>query len=213
MSEIAEIERSKRRIWARPGSSHDYLIKTLRIILPAAAGVLAAFLITAPITGNKGDVSFVLAKDSVDIAKERMRVIEAVYRGEDNKGRAFLLRAGSAVQKTSREPIVRIKNFDAKMQMSDGPATVRADNGRYDMGSKIVSIDGPMSLESSGGYRMSTRDVTVDLNDRAMTSGGAVDGQMPLGTFAADQLRVDMESRTVTLNGRARLRITQGIGR
>ncbi len=213
MSEIAEIERSKRRIWARPGSGHDRLIRTLRIAFPAAAGILAAFLVTAPITGSKGDVSFVLAKDSVDLAKERLRVVEAVYRGEDTKGRAFSLRAGSAVQKSSREPVLRIKDFDARILLNDGPATVEAKNGRYNMDSEVVNIDGPMSLVSSGGYRLTTRDVAVNLKERALASGGAVDGQMPLGTFAADQLRVDLESRTVTLNGRARLRITQGIGK
>jgi lipopolysaccharide export system protein LptC len=214
MSEIAEIERSKRRIWARPGSSHDYVIRALRVLLPAGAGVLLAFLVTAPLTGSASDVSFMLAKDSVDIAKERLRVTEAVYRGEDNKGRPFALHAGSAVQKTSREPIIRISDFEARIELSDGPANVTAQKGRYDMDRDILNIDGPMVLQSTDGYQLSANNVNVNLNARTLTSdSGGVNGRMPIGTFSANQLRVDLEGRVVTLDGRAHLHIDQGFGR
>jgi lipopolysaccharide export system protein LptC len=33
---------------------------------------------------------------------------------------------------------------------------------------------------------------------------------MPLGTFSAARMRADLNARTVRLEGRARLRITQG---
>jgi lipopolysaccharide export system protein LptC len=213
MSEIAELERSKRRVWARPGSSHDIVVRILRVALPLGVGVLAALLLTAPITSNKGDVSFVLAKDSVEIAKERLRVVEAIYRGEDSKGRPFSLRAGSAVQKSSKEPIVRINDFDARIELSDGPATVTAQKGRYDMDREIVAIEGPMSLQSQGGFALSATNVAVDLKARSLASGGGVEGRLPVGTFSANQLRVDLDSRTATLAGRAHLRITQGFGR
>jgi lipopolysaccharide export system protein LptC len=43
-----------------------------------------------------------------------------------------------------------------------------------------------------------------------MTSRGAVEGQMPLGSFAAGQLHANLPDRTVVLSGRARLHIVQG---
>jgi lipopolysaccharide export system protein LptC len=42
-----------------------------------------------------------------------------------------------------------------------------------------------------------------------MRSAGRVDGRIPIGTFSADHLEADMAERTVTLNGRANLRIEQ----
>jgi len=92
MSQLAEQQRHDRRIWAAAGSSHDRLIAALRIILPMAVGVLAAFLAFAPLTVGR-DISFVLSKDRVDVAKERMRVTRASYRGENSKGEAFTLDA------------------------------------------------------------------------------------------------------------------------
>lgn len=208
MSVQADQQRDVRRHWARPGGSHDRLVRLLKNWLPMAVGVLSALLATAPFTG--GDkVSFVLDKNKVDVAKERMRVTEALYRGEDSKGQPFSLRAGSAVQKSSREPIVDLSSMSARILMSDGPAVLNAQKGRYDMESERVAIDGPVQFEAAGGYRLTTRDVGIDLKTRRMRSAGRVDGRIPIGTFSGDHLEADMAARTVTLNGRASLRIEQ----
>lgn len=208
MSLQAEQQRSHRQHWALPGGSHDRLIRLLKNVLPVAVGVLTAFLATAPFT-HSGEVSFVLDKNKVEVAKERMRVTEALYRGEDSKGQPFSLRAGSAVQKNSREPIVDLNDMSARILLSDGPALLEARKGRYDMDTERVAIDGPVQFQAAGGYRLTTRDVGVDLRTRRMRSAGRVDGRMPVGTFSADRLDADMAARTVTLNGRARLRIDQ----
>lgn len=208
MSLQAEQQRSHRQHWAVPGGAHDRLIATLKNILPVMVGVLSAFLAMAPFTGS-GDVSFVLDKNKVAVAKERMRVTEALYRGEDSKGQRFSLRAGSAVQKSSREPIVDLQDLSARILLSDGPAVLVAQRGRYDMDAERVKIDGAVQFQAAGGYRMTTRDVGIDLKTRRMKSDGRVDGRMPIGTFSADHLEADLSERTVTLNGRARLRIDQ----
>ncbi len=213
MSELAEQERSTRRLWARPHGRHDTVIRWTRRILPAVIGALTAFLIFAPLASPNGDVSFVLAKDTVAIAKERMKVVAATYRGEDSKGRPFELTARSAVQASSRVPVVHLRDLAAKIELADGPAQFSAKNGRYDMDHEIVRVDGPLVFSSQDGYRLETRDVVVGLKSRRIASGGPVAGSLPLGTFSANRLSADLETRNVTLNGRAHLHITQGIGR
>lgn len=208
MSVQADQQRDVRRQWAQPGGSHDRLVGLLKNWLPVAVGVLSALLATAPFTG--GDkVSFVLDKNKVEVAKERMRVTEALYRGQDSKGQPFSLRAGSAVQKSSREPVVDLSSMSARILLSDGPATLTAQKGRYDMETERVGIEGPVQFEAAGGYRLTTRDVGIDLKTRRMRSAGRVDGRIPIGTFSGDHLEADMTARTVTLNGRASLRIEQ----
>ena len=198
--------RTARQQWALPGSRHDKLIGTLSIALPVGVGVLAAFLVMAPIYAG-GDVSFVLDKNKVDVARERLKIQSAQYRGQDAKGQAFSLNAGSAVQRTSAEPVVELNKLDAQIQLADGPARLHADQGRYDMDSEQVRIDGPIQYRATGGYRLNTRDATVDLKARRLQSGGAVTGAVRQGTFSANRLRADLEARTVTLDGNARLRI------
>ena len=212
MSELAERLRRDRRAWAAAGGSHDRLIVVLRIAFPLAIGVLAAFLAFAPITVGR-DISFVLSKDRVEVARERMRVTSAVYRGDDNQGRPFQLNAASAVQATSRDPIVRLTDLTARIQQTQGPALIRAGRGRYDMDNQHIAIDGPVLFDGAGGYHIKTRDVLLDMTSRTLESHGAVDGTMPLGRFRADKLRARLDDRIVNLDGRVRLHIVQGQSR
>lgn len=208
MSAQATVRRDQRRGWAAPGGSHDHLIGLLKKILPVAGALLAAFLLAAPFT-HQSEVSFVLDKNKVDMASERMKVIEALYRGEDAHGRPFSLRAGSALQRSSRDPIVELNDLEARLQMAKGGAVVTAQRGNYNLDKETVGIVGPVQFQNADGFRLTTRDVDIQLDQRRVHSRGSVEGRTPTGTFRADHLDADLEDRTVTLVGNARLRIDQ----
>ena len=125
MSERADHDRTMRRMWAASGSSHDRVVRILRFGLPLVIGVVAAVLIFSPFT-QRTEISFLLAKDKVDMASERMKVTRAEYRGQDSKGQPFALLAGSAVQKSSAEPVVRMSQLSGAIKLNDGPATIAA---------------------------------------------------------------------------------------
>jgi lipopolysaccharide export system protein LptC len=201
-----------RQRWAAPGSRHDWTVRFSRIILPSAVGILAAILILAPLSA-RGDISFVLAKDSVALARERMRLTAATYRGEDGKGQPFVLRAGSAVQTSSLDPVVRLGDLSANIALADGPAMLKANAGRYNMDRETLMIDGPISFTAADGFQLDTRDVAVGLKTRKLASGGPVSGRLPIGSFTANQINADLSSRTVVLEGRVRLHITQRGGK
>lgn len=207
MSEIAEQMLSRRRTWAHTGSGHDTIVRSLLWVLPGGIGVLGAFLVLAPLFMS-GEVSFVLDKNKVEVAKQRLLVQSAEYRGQDVKGRPFRLNAGSAVQKSSTEPIVQLRDLSAEITLDDGPARIAADKGRYDMQKHQVAVDGPVEFRAADGYHLETGDSTVDLKTRTMTSDGAITGQTPMGKFSADEMSADLEKRTVRLDGNVRLRIS-----
>lgn len=206
MSDLALRERTARQRWAAPGSRHDRIIHISHWLLPVSIGVLAAFLVMAPLT-TAGDVSFVLDKNKVEVAKERLKIQKAQYRGADSKGQPFVLNAGSALQKSSAEPVVQIQQLAAQIRMQDGPASITAPSGRYDMESERVNVDGPIAFRGPNNYTLDTNNATVDLKSRRMQSGGAVTGTVAQGNFSADRLDADLEERTVTLRGNARLRV------
>lgn len=209
MTQRADQMRSRRQLFAAPGSSHDRMVRFLGMFLPTAIGVLVAFLALAPLLRNT-EVSFLLDKNQVDIARERMRVTQALYRGQDSEGRPFSLEAGSAVQKSSRNPVVEMNDLAARILLKDGPGVLEAGRGNYNMDTEQVSVVGPVQFSSANGYRMVTRDVDIDLPERSMVSRGEVTRRLPTGTFRADRLKANLAERTVTLEGRARLRMTQG---
>lgn len=210
MSEIAVQERSRRKRWARPGSSHDRIVRTLLSILPAGIGVLGAFLVMAPLFMG-GDVSFMLDKNKVDVASERLRIQSARYRGADAKGQAFVLQAGSAVQKSSAEPVVRMEQLSGAINLADGPATIAAAAGQYNMDTEQVAVPGAVRVRSANGYRIDASNVAIDLKSRSLTGRGGVTGALNIGNFSANALSADLDTRVVRLSGNARLRINQGV--
>lgn len=212
MPKVFALNRTPRQIWALPRGRHDRLVSIARVLFPSLIGVLAAGLVMAPLLAGR-EVSFVLAKDTVAIAKERLRVTAALYRGEDSKGQPFALRAGSAVQISSKDPVVRLKDLRGEIRLSDGPAMIAANAGRYDMDREVIAVDGPIRFNAANGYELLTRDVVVSMKTRKVASGGAVSGRMPLGSFSGGRITADLGARSVVLDGRARLHIVQGAAR
>jgi lipopolysaccharide export system protein LptC len=209
MSELANKERATKQRWAVPGGSHDRIVRVAKVALPSAVGVVIAFLAMAPLE-NKGDVSFILDKNQVENSPERMRVEQARYTGEDNRGQKFQITANRALQRSSEQPIVDIWGMLAQFGLSQGRVTVAANQGQYNLDQQKVSVQGPVRVNGPKGESLITRNVTVDLKQNTMTGQGGVAGRMKLGQFEAGRLRADLDSGTVVLDGGARLKIVQG---
>lgn len=208
MTAAAIASASDRRRAALPGSPYDKLVSVVKLALPAAAvGVFATCLIW-PLTARQ-EFSFILNKDKVAVAEERLRVQRAQYRGEDKKGQPFAISAGSAVQKSSDVPIVELKDIAATLTEADGPVRATAEAGRYDIENDTITALGPVNIDSADGSMIRTRDVSVNMATRIVSGESGVNGRLPLGTFRADRLRADISVRVVTLTGRVRLHIVQ----
>ena len=209
MADGATRQRAAERRRAQPGRAHDRLIKWTKILLPSAAGVLLVVLALAPLD-KKGDVSFILDKKKVDSAPERMRVEQARYTGTDDKGQQFTRTAGRAVQPSSNTPLVDINGMFAQLNLEQGPMLIAANQGRYNLDTQQVAVVGPIKVKGADGWQLQTRDVNVDLKQRQLASQGPAEGQMRLGQFRANQIRADLGTHTVVLDGGARLKIVQG---
>ena len=209
MSEAATQQRAEKQRWAVPGSRHHKLVRFAKVALPSAVGVLVAVLAVAPLEKD-GDVSFILDKNKVDNAPERMRVDVAQYRGEDDEGRPFAIVAQSAVQPSSDVPIVNISGMLAKLALSGGPVAIVANQARYNLEQQKVAVLGPVRVTGPDGYKLSTSNVMVDLKGRSITGTGGVQGEMELGQFQGGRMRADLADRTVVLDQGARLKIVQG---
>ena len=205
----AKERRSARQHFATPGGSHDRLVAFLGKALPMGVGVIAALMVITPLS-PRGEISFLLDRNKVAVIDERLRVDNALYRGQDNDGRPFSLTAGEAVQKSSAEGIVRMQDLVARILLSGGPARLVAVGAAYDIDSDVVSVPGEVRLEAADGYRMMTRNVSIDLDTKQMAGRGGVSGAIPAGTFSANSLEVDLDARIIALDGNARMQMIPG---
>jgi len=187
----------KRRRSARIGSNWDHFARTMKVALPALAAVLLAAIVTWPLTQDK-ELSFVLAKDQVDVSEERLRMEHPVYTGQDSNGRPFRIEADRAVQKTSSNPTVRLTGLRAHIELADGTARMSAADGIYDLDRQQLRVIGGMQF-AARGYRVDAASAVLDLPTRTLTGPQGLTGQGPLGTFVARRFRVDVNQRTVEM--------------
>lgn len=203
---------SRRQRAALPGSAHDRRMTLLKWLLPGAAGVLGLTILVWPLIGVQ-EFSFLLAKDQVAVARERLRVARAEYRGKTAAGEAFTISAGSAVQRTSAVPIVELTRLAARLEGKDGPATVDAPSGRYYLEDDRLEVAGPVKLRSDDGYTLDAETVAIDLKRRTVKTDDPVSGRLPMGSFRSNRMTGDLAGRRVTLIGNVHLRINQRGGR
>lgn len=201
--------RSRRQRFAAPGGSHDRIVRFLAAALPMAVGVIAALMVVTPLS-PRGEVSFLLDRNKVAMIDDRLRVDNALYRGQDDSGRPFSVTADEAVQRSSAEGIVRMEDLVARLLLSEGPAQLDAGTGAYDIAQRIVSVDGAVRMNAADGYSMLLRDVAINLATKRAVGAGGVSGAVPAGTFSANRLEADLNARTVALAGNARLRMVPG---
>ncbi len=203
---------TRRQRAALPGSGRDTLFGLLKWLLPALAFIVLAAIVIWPLAKVQ-EFSFLLDKQKVAMAQERLRVDKAVYRGETAKGEAFNISAAGAVQRSSAVPIVELKRLTARLAMADGPATVVAPSGRYFLDADRLQINGPVRLDSANGYSLDSSTVDIDLNSRKVSTVAPVSGEMPIGHFNAARMSGDIQGRRLVLDGGVHLQIHGRRGR
>ncbi|WP_048884460.1 LPS export ABC transporter periplasmic protein LptC [Aurantiacibacter atlanticus] len=205
----ADQMRTKRQAFAAPGGALDRIVRAMAIGLPALVGVIAAMMLITPLS-PRGELSFLLDRNKVAIAEDRLRVDDAMYRGQDQQGRPFSLMAGEAVQRSASVPQVELERLVARIVLPEGPAVLSANVGSYEINDQQVIVPGLVEFTAADGYQMSARNVTMDLANRTVLGQGRVVGVVPAGTFEANSMRADLAERTVLLDGEARLVMVPG---
>ncbi|MGB3165429.1 MAG: LPS export ABC transporter periplasmic protein LptC [Alteraurantiacibacter sp.] len=209
MTAAADRMRSKRQAFAAPGSMLDRVVRLLAVGLPALVGVVAAMMVITPLS-PRGEVSFLLDRNKVAIADDRLRVDDAMYRGQDNRGRPFSLNAGEAVQRSNSVPMVEMDDLVARIVLPEGPAILSAPDGTYDIDDRRVGVPGIVQFSAADGYEMSASNVTIDLANKLLIGQGRVSAVLPAGRVEANAMRADLASRTITLRGNVRGRLVPG---
>jgi len=191
-----------------PGGPRDTWVAVAKVAFPVAALILGVLLVILPLTMSQ-EFSFLLSKDSAMKAGERMRVAEATYRGETERGEAFRIRAESGVQKTSAVPVVVLSGLSAEIDRADGLARVTAPSGEFFINENRVVVNGPVAIRSQGGFTLDGDRIEVDIDAGMVRSTEPVSGRLPMGAFRSNGFEADLEGRTVVMDGGVRLRIVQ----
>ena len=178
------------------------LIRTLRVALPAAIAAIFAAL--------GGAVALSTMREPTSVASgqdEAIRLINPRFVGRDDKGRAFVLTAASAI----RDPA------DYQRVMLDQPALVLDEAGPDQMrvgGRTGVYHEGTLKLQLNGGVRLSTANGAFDTAESLfdtktgeLVGSGPIQGSGPLGEIAAKSYSMTGKGDRLVFGGGVRARI------
>lgn len=206
----AAIHYTSRQLSMLPGSPLDRRIALLKRALPVSAAAL--FVIVLAMTFSQtNELSFMVSRDKVQPANERIRAEDSVYRGVDQSGRPFSVRAGSAIQRSAAVAEVELTGISATMALPNGPAVIAAPSGRLELGSSLLTVAGPVNAKQAG-FTIGSGAVTIDLTRGTAASNLPVAGRIPIGAFRAGGLTADIGAESVTLTGGVALRIPRAMG-
>ena len=158
--------RNERQHFAAPGGSHDRLVKFLGKALPMGVGVVAALMVITPLSPGS-EVSFLLDRNKVAMIDERLSVSNAMYRGQDDGGRPFSLTAGEAVQRSSREGIVRWGENGEGSFTAEGASQISCNDCGFE-GLVVRAVDDDVHHSSQRRRRRCWQQNRVDDMDHAI---------------------------------------------
>ena len=165
---------------------HSRLVGWLKIALPLAA---LAILSTLFLFSRRIDPSDAIPYAEVDI-EERLReprMTDASYSGVTADGSAINLRAAAAVPQADGN--ARAIGLTATLDAPDGSnTTVVAATGQIDNAAGMIALAGGVTVETSTGYHIQTKDVRIALDRTSVEAPGKVNADGPPGTITADRM-------------------------
>ena len=147
--------RNVKQRWAEPGSAHDRLVRWTKIALPSAVGVLLAILALAPLEQERRRQLHPRQEEGAERARADAGRGGALYRHR---------RQGAAVR-DDRQPrrSAQLRHADRRHSAACSPGSTKtqgrcmisADQGRYNLDTQQVAIDGPVKV--AGDRRLSAQ--------------------------------------------------------
>lgn len=189
--------------------SYSRMIAWLKIILPLTAlGLLATLFLFA--RGIDPELSIPLANVDVKELAREPRITAPEFSGMTADGAAIQISASHAKKPSlPQSDDVVADRLTALIQTPDGEEVLaQADSGAIENAS-IARFTGNVLITSSSGYRVSTDEMTADLDRTLIQSHGAVTANGPIGELEAGKMVIELRnsSRSSILVFKDRIRV------
>ena len=166
-----------------------------------------ALILSAPAFAQSTPAGDVPSKDAKPDAKADKDVVKASVDEDTQPVRRSIPLRGGTLAYTVTPGHLTIRNDEgeptasmfARLNQEQGPVLIAANNGRYNLDTQQVAIDGPVKVAGGDGFRLMTSNVIVDLKGRQLATRGPAEGATRLGQFRASRVRADLGSHTVVM--------------
>lgn len=201
--DVMSFDRSK---YFRKIRRHSLRVRVLRLLLPLLGlGAVAALIIITSFIPNIGVKGFDLDPGmTLSFNGSSIMMNNPKLSGFGDDGQSYEVKADSASQSILHPGLINLNGLFAKITLEDGTwADVRAQEGLYNNNTAALSINSPIKVDSSEGYRVTLQNAEVDLKGGTLISRAPVEVRSETGFMQANELIID--------NSGKRIRFTNGI--
>ncbi len=192
----------------RIGGNYSRFVGLMKLVLPAAAGVLVLMIIVWPQFEDKPD-GFRLRPSSVSLETAGgQKLVNARYTGTDRRDNPFTITAKALAQRNKDDEAIELIGPTADIFLNAGSwVAVTAPIGSYRKKARILKLSGGVDLFHDDGYEFHTEVATVDLVDGIASSDRPVRGHGPFGRLRSSGFRILDGGERIQFQGRTRLQL------
>lgn len=194
-------------------AKYSRFVSTMKILLPAIAGLLLALVLILPQLRDEPDQFTADIVPARDGAGGSLSLLNARYFGTDESGQPFSVTAESVREASENEDDIELVAPQADISLNDGTwLMVGADQGLYNRESQVLALMGKVNMFQDQGYELHTDAATILLEEGRASSVTPVQTQGPFGELQSQGFKLEDKGKTVHFTGPARLVLNAGSG-
>lgn len=187
-------------------------VKSMRLILPLAALVLTAIVVTWP---DIEDEIVIPSKDEIipssGTAIGENELINPRFETTDAQQQPVNVTAIRALQNQENPNLVKLDKPNADLKMKDGSAVqIEADKGTYEQEVEKLFLQDNVKIRHESGYELQAEELRVNMKTREAFSDKNVHVQGPDAEIDATGLNGNVEEGILIFKGPAKLTLTSG---
>ena len=198
---------------SRQGSFYSRFVRAMKLVLPAAAALLLGAILLWPQLQAERN-RFQVGLSGLDPRNpDRLRVLNARFRGTDKQNQPYTVTAESAFEADASGRKVALDSPSADLALTSGAwVLARAPEGVFDRDTETLLLKGGVSVFHDNGYEFSSPSARLWLKDGRAEGDEPAEAHGPAGEIkGADGFLLIDKGRRILFKGKSQLILRPGV--
>jgi lipopolysaccharide export system protein LptC len=178
---------------------HTKRVKRLRVIVPAAGGLLVTILVAAAALPKFLPLS---ALAGLSLTADGLVMNAPRLSGHLGEGRRYEVVAERAVQSLLDPSRLSLENLHATLDAGrDERITIKGESAAYDTETEVLELSGGVAIDTTDGSAVRLPGATVHLKEGRVEGAGGIEITSPRGRVRAGRIAVEGGGDVIRLTG------------
>jgi lipopolysaccharide export system protein LptC len=188
----------------RRARRHSRAVKTLKVLLPGLAVLIAVVFTAYSYLLTPGDISIDILGSSYSNGK--LTMANPKLDGFTKENRPYSMRAARAIQDVTNTSVFQLDDIQAKLPLSDGNwANVVTAKGIYDKDKNTLNVPTEMTVTTTDGMVAKLNSAFVDIASGDLKTSDPVDITLQGSHITADSMTVGDRGKVLVFDEKVRL--------